>query len=124
MKYRRITQKEYEETPGLVWDQKATARVVADSHVIWRVMRDDESVILVGGLYLPSLLTDWPVIWFVPHESLRPVDWRHIVKAFKIMRNLHPQYVAVLNAHNAAAERVALRLGFTPQNEGLYTWQS
>jgi hypothetical protein len=123
MKYRRVTELTEEEASGLRFNPKMDQFVLKNSPYKWLVSRDDDTILLLGGLYFVTPLNRVPYIWFVPTENLRPKDVRGMRKLLTLLHQHHPGFAAIIDEEHTAAVRTATHLGFTRQTEGIYTWQ-
>lgn len=104
----------------------AKARILDLSDYIWLVERDDETPILVAGIYTPTVVSGDKTLWMIPYAALRPMDWRGIVKLVAILKDGANSITAHVDRANAAAVRVVEHLGFsliTDQSERVYKWQ-
>lgn len=96
------------------------------SNYIWLITRDDETPIMVAGLYRPMTSRE-DFIWFIPYAALRPLDWRGIVKLVARLKAGTSALVAAVDPDSPAAIRVVEHLGFTLAHDGaerIYRWRS
>jgi hypothetical protein len=123
MKYKMVTELTGAEEAGLLFNPKMDKFVVKNSPYKWLVTRDDDSTVLVGGLYYLTITAKVPFIWFIPHESLRARDIRGLRLLLEMLAKTNDSFTAIIDETHAAAVRTATHLGFARQSEGVYTWQ-
>jgi hypothetical protein len=122
MKYKMVQELTAAEEIGLRFNPKMDKFVVKNSPYKWLVTRDDDSTVLVGGLYYLTVTAKVPFIWFIPHESLCAKDIRGLRLLLDVLAKTNESLTAIIDETHAAAVRTATHLGFARQFEGVYTW--
>lgn len=122
MKFAKVSPQEAAELPGLIWHPKNDKFVLSTSRVMWKLERDDDTLLGLLGLYFYTAMTAIPCLWFIPTAELRAMDYRGMRKLMPILLNLHDNYVAFVDTEHAAAVRLVEHLGFVQNSsiEGMY----
>jgi hypothetical protein len=101
--------------------------VLSSSEYIWLVQRDDETPVMLAGLFRPSLWLADRLIWVIPYPTIRPIDLRGLRKLFaKIVAGI-PNIVAEVDVTDkkavALAKHIGLRLDHMKSpTEGIFRW--
>jgi hypothetical protein len=95
---------------------------VDKSFVIWKLCRNDGTLIGIAGLYQFSLLSFTPLLWFIPAKTLKPLDWRGIKEAITRLQKLTPNMTAKVNEHDTKAVTFIKHTKAISCAEGIYKW--
>ena len=84
MKYRKVKLDEIEVPNGI------KSQLMEESADIFLVSRDDDTPVLIFGVYTASVIAMWRLVWMITYPAFRPIDFRGAAKLFAQVRKYTP----------------------------------
>lgn len=122
MKYRKVKLDEIEVPNGI------KSQLMEESADIFLVSRDDDTPVLIFGVYTASVIAMWRLVWMITYPAFRPIDFRGAAKLFAQVRKYTPYLRAIVRNNQPHAIRTVQHLGGVRvsdwnDEEGLFEWR-